>query len=84
MRSRKWRHARRETKDCPENGEPGRSRIRLSLGIFTHSPLRYKDAGPGGTPQAFGEPVSITKMRYKERLENGEVCSDKIHFGGRF
>lgn len=54
MRNRKWRHTRREARDCPGNGEPGRRRIWLSPGIFTHGTLRYKDAGLGGPPQAFG------------------------------
>ena len=54
IRNRKWRHARWEARACPGNGEPGRKGIWLSPGIYTHGPLRRKDAGLGGALKAFG------------------------------
>lgn len=66
--NRKWRHGRREARDCPGNGEPGRRRIRLSPGIYTHGTLVW-----GEPHKRLGEPVSNRNMRYKEHLGNGEV-----------
>lgn len=43
----------------------------------------HKDACLGRSPEHLGEPVSRRKLR-QEPLGNGEGCSDRICFQGRF